>query len=478
MEEFHLNKIPKTNFVFDFKLPNGFLPFGYSKNTLSFNIFKKFEVDENKEFTLYYSSIENPNDFICKFGSPFTTYILEHTKNTKAICVNDIEYVKEDQIYLIVLESHLLNNMFQYYSRNDFKIENLLSPRLIDMFKKNTNFKLVFLDRGEGAYPHTIEFLQKINNFLIRNSIQEKNKVFISTNNNFIYKLKESNLYESFLNKINIFPNNYFLLTSGRFIGELRSSNNLITENNYNFSIQEEIHFENREKYFLMYNRNSERIHRVYFVNKLYENNLLDKGMVSFFENPYLNSFLENSKIYEELKLQENDIDDIRKNYKNFTPMYIDNPSAEEVADYHNFLSRKNEYENTYFTIVSETNAESDYCFITEKTTKPIMNLHPFVVLGNPHTLKILKSYGLKTFDKWWDESYDNEFDFKERSKMVLNIVNDLCSKTKEEWNELLKDMSDTLYFNKKQLHKLNYTKIYEKEFFKNFFPHLIEKTI
>lgn len=468
MVGFDLNKIPKTNFVFDFKLPNGFLPFGYSKNTLSFNIFKKFEVEELEQFTLHYSSIENPNNFICKSGSAFTTYILEHTKNTKAICVGDIKYVKENELYIIVLESHLLNNMFQYYSRDDFKIENLLSSKLIDMFKKNTNFKLVFMDMGEGAYPHTIQFLQKINNFLLKNNIKDKDKVFISTNNNFIYKLKENDIYKSLGDKINLYSNNYFLLTSGRFIGQLRTSNNLITENNYDFSIQEKIHFENREKYFLMYNRNSERIHRAYFVNKLYENNLLDKGMVSFFENPHLDSFIENSKIYEELKLEENDIDAIRKNYKNFTPMYIDNPNAEEVADYHNFLSRKDEYQNTYFTIVSETNAESNYCFITEKTTKPMMNLHPFVVLGNPHTLKVLKSYGLQTFDKWWDESYDDEFDFKKRSEMVLNIVKDLCSKSKEEWNDVLKEMSDTLYFNKKQLHKLNYKKIYEQEFFKN----------
>lgn len=468
MNDFDLNKIPKINFVFDFKLPNGFLPFGYSKNTLGINIFNKFELEEDKEFTLFYSSNENPNDFICKFGSSFTTYILEHTKNTKAICLGDITNINSHEYYLVVIESQALNNMFEYYSRDDFKIENLLSPKLIEMIKNNTNFKLVFMDMREGSYPHTISFLQKINHFLVKNNITEENKVLVSSNNNFIYKLKENSIYNSFKNTINLYSNNYFLLTAGRFIGQLRSSNNLISENNYNFSIQDELHFENREKYFLMYNRNSERIHRVYFVNKLYENNLLNNGMVSFFENPYLNSFIENSKIYQELNLEEKDIDDIRKNYKNFTPMYIDNPNSDEVADYHNFLSRKDEYQNTYFTIVSETNAESKYCFITEKTTKPIMNLHPFVVLGNPHTLKVLKSYGLKTFDRWWDESYDDEFDFKKRSEMVLNIVKYLCSKTKEEWNELLKEMSDVLYFNKKQLHKLSYKKTYEQEFFKN----------
>lgn len=471
MDEFDLNKIPKINFVFDFKLPNGFLPFGYSKNTLGINIFKKFEIEEKEKFTLFQSSIQEPNNFVSTFSSSFTTYILEHTKNTKAICVADIHYVDENELYIIVLESHIFNNLFEYYSNDKFKIENLLSPKLINLLKDNDNFKLVFMDMREGAYPHDFNFLEKINNFLEKNNIEHKNKVLISSNNNFIKNLKNNEIYETFKNRIVLDVNNYFLLTAGRFIGQLRVNNNSIIENNYNYSIQEEIHFNDREKYYLMYNRNSERIHRAYFVNKLYENNLISKGLISFFENNHLDSFLNNSTVYEELELNNEDIFDIRKNYKNFTPMYIDNSDSNEVADYHNFLSRKDEYEKTYFTIVSETNAQSDYCFITEKTIKPIMNLHPFLVLGNPHTLRVLKSYGLKTFHRWWDESYDNEFDFKKRSNMVIEIVNNLCSKTNEEWNDLLKEMSDTLYFNQKQLHRLNYKKRYEKDFFKNFFP-------
>jgi hypothetical protein len=133
----------------------------------------------------------------------------------------------------------------------------------------------------------------------------------------------------------------------------------------------------------------------------------------------------------------------------------------------HNFLSRKDEYEKSYFTIISETNAESDYNFITEKTIKPIMNLHPFIVLGNPQTLHILKSFGFHTFDKWWDESYDNEFDFKTRTKMVLSIVNDLCNKSKEEMNSLLLEMKDVLIHNKNLLHKLSTSKEFEKQIFK-----------
>jgi hypothetical protein len=466
MNEFDLNKIPKINFVFDFKLPSGYIPFGYNKNTLSYNIFKKLEIEESDNKTLYHSSNENPNDFICKFGSPFTTYISEHTKNTKNIGIGEINYIKNDELYLIVIESQLSNNMFQYYGRYDFKIDNLLSPRLIDLLKNNKNFKLVFMDMREGSYPHDITFYEKINYFLINHDINEESKVIVSTNNNFIENIKEDNNFIKFNNKIDVYSNNYFLLASGRFLGELRTSNNLIIENGYDFSVQENIHYDSRDRYFIMYNRNTERLHRVYFVNKLYENNLINCGFISFFENPYLDSFLQNSQHYDELGLTNEDIKSIKNKYKNYTPMVIDNSNSDEISDYHNFLSRSNEYENSYFTIVSETNAESDYCFITEKTTKPIMNLHPFVVLGNPHTLKVLKKYGFKTFNKWWDESYDNEFDFKTRSDMVLDIVKNLCSKSKDEMNLMIREMSDTLYFNKKLLHKLNYNKIFQKEFF------------
>jgi hypothetical protein len=107
MINININKIPKINFVFDFKLPNGYLPFGYSKNTLGYNIFRKFEIEEQDSLTLFHSSNENPNDFICKCGSPFTTYFSEHTKNTNLISVSDINHINPNELYLIVIESQL-----------------------------------------------------------------------------------------------------------------------------------------------------------------------------------------------------------------------------------------------------------------------------------------------------------------------------------------------------------------------------------
>ena len=57
---------------------------------------------------------------------------------------------------------------------------------------------------------------------------------------------------------------------------------------------------------------------------------------------------------------------------------------------------------------------------------KPIMNFHPFFVVGNPFTLKRLKELGFKTFSDVWDESYDNELDMKIRVGMIVEEVKKL----------------------------------------------------
>ena len=467
MDTFNLNNIPLTNFVFDFKTPDGYMPFGYTKHTLALNILNKLE-SKHDAFTGYYPALHTPHNYELNRTAAFSTHIVEYTPNTKFVLTTEIrENINKDELYIVVVEALNVNNLFEYYLSNDLNLNDLFSPQLLDLIKKNRNFKILFMDIREGAYSHNIEFLIKINDFLNENKIEDTDKVLVSTNNNFINKLNLNSIFKSFKNRINLYPNNYYLLTAGRFISELRVKNNSIVENDYEFSIQQNLNFNNKEKYFLMYNRNSERIHRAYFVNELYKLNLLDKGYVSFFENPYLESFLEHTSVYPPLELTNEDLTDIKNNYKNYYPLFIDESNSEKVSDFHNFLSRKDEYEKSYFTIISETNAESNYNFITEKTIKPIMNLHPFVVLGNPHTLKILKEFGFNTFDKWWDESYDNEFDFKTRAKMILAIVNNLCNKSKEEMGELLLEMQDVLIYNKNLLHKLSTSKEFEKQFFK-----------
>ena len=467
MDGFNINKIPKTNFVFEFKGPGGFIPLGYTKYTLPILMQNKLKNIHDSEFCGYYSSVTEPSMYNYNRTAQFSSFVVEHTKNTKFVLTSEIkDKINPSHLYLVVFESLNVNNMFEYYTDDKFDFNDFISPILLDLIKNNSNFKIVFIDSGEGAYPHTFKLFEKINDFLLKNNIVHLNKVFVSTNNNFIEQLKTQKQFQKFSHQISVFTNNYLLTTAGRFISELRICNNKLIENGYEYSIQDTVLKTKKEKYFLMYNRNSERMHRPYFLNMLYKNNLINKGYISFFKNEYLDSFLEHGKEYTQLNLEYEDIQDIKQNILNFYPLTIDDKSAEKVADFHNFLSRKDEYEKSYFTIVSETNAESNYSFITEKTIKPIMNLHPFVVLGNPQTLKVLKSFGFQTFDKWWDESYDEEFDFKSRAKKLLDVVTNLCNKTHDEWIQMMIEMEEILIHNKNILHKLSTSKFYQKHFF------------
>ena len=130
------------------------------------------------------------------------------------------------------------------------------------------------------------------------------------------------------------------------------------------------------------------------------------------------------------------------------------------------------EYNKTFISLVTETNINKDILFISEKTYKPIFAQQPFIIMGNPNTLEYLRSIGFKTFGDWWDESYDNELDFKKRMYKIINIVESLCSKSLDELTQIRIDMKDILIHNYKlfitleaaddRLKKLGYGKKYK----------------
>ena len=57
--------------------------------------------------------------------------------------------------------------------------------------------------------------------------------------------------------------------------------------------------------------------------------------------------------------------------------------------------------------LVTETVATGRRHHITEKTFKPIAMGMPFVIVGTRGSLEYLRSYGFRTFEGIWDESYD-----------------------------------------------------------------------
>jgi hypothetical protein len=76
--------------------------------------------------------------------------------------------------------------------------------------------------------------------------------------------------------------------------------------------------------------------------------------------------------------------------------------------------------------LVTETVATGSKLHLTEKSFKPIALNMPFVIVSTCGALEYLRSYGFRTFDTIWDESYDTITDDNERIKCIANLLRDL----------------------------------------------------
>jgi hypothetical protein len=64
-------------------------------------------------------------------------------------------------------------------------------------------------------------------------------------------------------------------------------------------------------------------------------------------------------------------------------------------------------YNQTSFSLVTETRATLPFDFFTEKTTQCFLALHPALFVSNQNHVKILREWGFDLFDDIFDHSYD-----------------------------------------------------------------------
>ena len=182
---------------------------------------------------------------------------------------------------------------------------------------------------------------------------------------------------------------------------------------------------------YLSYNRNMDRNHRIGFCSKLLQEDLLEVGKVS------VGDF--------DMKTADTSLYPNAEELKKIVPIEIDRTLKYNLA---NDVSH-DDFHQTFVSVVTESLSDSDILFLSEKIWKPIYMGHPFIVLGNPGTLKYLKKLGFKTFDKWWDESYDDEQDLDKRTDKIVLILKRLAEKNHEELIEVRKNMLDTMIKNR-----------------------------
>jgi len=207
------------------------------------------------------------------------------------------------------------------------------------------------------------------------------------------------------------------------------------------------------KKKYITFNRltGNARIYRSLFVGELSLRGLIEQGYVSYSDlcpehGHYSNNL---DQAIETYKLDINYINDVKQALDILPhPLRIDYHNKDSIPNHSMVLSAVEQCMETFLHVVTETCYWERKCHLTEKIFKPIILRQPFVLLGCAHNLEYLKNYGFKTFDRWWDESYDHIEDPVQRLKAVAEVVEYISSLTIGQLTDMLHEMEEVLEYN------------------------------
>lgn len=204
-----------------------------------------------------------------------------------------------------------------------------------------------------------------------------------------------------------------------------------------------------KHKIFLSLNKNTtqDRPHRLRLLCWYLENKLIENGYVSSLLLPERKDDVFKSS-HKEIQMLENYYDEFIQK----SPMILDWNGYDDSE-----LSAKYDtsylYNETLFSIVTETSYTNTRIFITEKTPKSIRNLHPFLILGDWNIHKKLEELGFKLYHDLIDYSFDsikdNDLRFIKFTEEVSRLI-----KNKDIIYEWYKSNKDKLIYNYEHLIK------------------------
>lgn len=219
----------------------------------------------------------------------------------------------------------------------------------------------------------------------------------------------------------------------------------------FNVSITDPLQRKIKKKY-ITFNRltGGARVYRSLLVAELANAGLLEQGHVSYSDEcPHYGHYRENlQESVTRYRINENYVSQCIEILDRVTfPLRID-IKQEQIPNGSMSLGAIKENMESFLHVVTETCYWEKKRHLTEKIFKPIATKQPFVLLGPADNLAYLKSYGFRTFDRWWDESYDQIKDPVHRLQAVVEIVKSICSRSDQELTDMLHEMKDVLEHN------------------------------
>jgi hypothetical protein len=122
--------------------------------------------------------------------------------------------------------------------------------------------------------------------------------------------------------------------------------------------------------------------------------------------------------------------------------------------------SSPNLYKNSFVSVINESYFARPFPVYSEKVLNAIANFRPFILVGPPYSLQMLKDDGFKTFDNFWNESYDNETTHEKRLIKLFDLFEDINSWSIEKCRKTYSQMQPILEHNRNlinsKLHEFN----------------------
>ena len=229
---------------------------------------------------------------------------------------------------------------------------------------------------------------------------------------------------------------------------------------------------------FLSFNR-IHKPHRMYFLLRLRELGMMENNLISCAKTMDGETFEEHIEwivkdkenwkdVYDKYNLVNKD--KLRTEANSFMkelPLVLD---VEDFQDNGCFFddtvwSSASFYQNSFMSVLTESSAVGPGCYISEVIFKAIVFMHPFMIIGQPRTLEVLREWGFDTFDDVFDNSYDLEDDMFKRIEMVLQQMEIINQLSPEELKEKTLELKDRLVYNKNRYFSTEFKEITKSYF-------------
>jgi hypothetical protein len=446
-------------------------PTGFKGSALQTDdLWKVFDLDESKKRIIYPATWN---------GSFFNPDVAVNKKFEFKFHYSD-DIIDEKNLFYVVELLGGFSNSFKFHQYINRGI--LANAPLEDVFDKGTLFTNISLKSLELirngnmllvlSYMHEGTIHQQdfkaLHEALVENKIPPDSVVVIAGSLNFIFR------YDKWCKK-NFIKEKVKTLESRHYIEDTSRA-----WSKKSIKYKEVLKRESiiRKNYFLSYNGvvDCHKVHRAIMLASFVHNDLFNKGLISclthnLFGDRSVKTIIErmefhfdDSDLVEKFKTSFDKLQDIIPIYLDFKYDYSDPKDNRKNSS----LLGNDNFRDSYFSVVTESIPEGESICVTEKILKPLINLHPFIILAPPNYLQKLRELGFKTFHPFIDESYDKIENPLERYICASEEVKRLCSLPIEEIHEWYYSILKPVLLHNKEVH-LSYGLKSERVDFINF---------